>query len=305
LKGLKETTWADIAALSIAIAVFSILPLASGSSYLLMLALLSYLFGVLVAIYDLFYIRTGYINLGYTFMIALCGYAFAIATRSLPHPISIPAFLALSLALCSAMLVPMMKLRGPYYSVATLLYPFSIPPIARLFPEVFGGDAGLYVSAMIGGTYTLYYSTIALGILVLASLIAIANSRLGIHFTMIRDDEVLAESSGVRILRLKVLAHMIATAMVASVMAFYAQVSTVVSVELSDPIPILIYALMASAIYRPGSAIYSFLGGVGLWWLDSYMRSYIYDVRLIVAASLLLSIYLSRGVVLNARVKIR
>ena len=302
---LKETTWADVAALSTVVAVFSALPLISGSSYLLTLALLSYLFGALVAIYDLFYIRTGYINLGYTFMVASCGFAYAIALRSLPYPSSIPAFLALALAMCSAMLVPMVKLRGPFYSVATLLFPYSIPPIARLFPEVFGGDAGLYVSPIIGDTRALYYSAIALGILILLSLIAIANSRLGIYFTMIRDDEILAESSGVGILRVKALAHVLASLMVASVMAFYAQVSTVVSVELSDPIPILIYALMASAIYRPGSSVYSFIGGVALWWLDSYMRAYIYDLRLVVAASLLLSIYLSRGVVLNARVKIR
>jgi len=173
------------------------------------------------------------------------------------------------------MLIPALRLRGPFYSVSTLLFPFALPPIARLFPDVFGGDAGLYVRPVFGDFRFLYYSAVSLGALIMDLLMIIASARMGIYFLMIRDDEILAESSGARILRIKVLSFLISVLMIVSVMFFYIQASGVVSVELSDPIPILIYTLMASAIYRPGSSLYSLIGGIALWWLDGSMRAYI------------------------------
>ncbi|MEM4970512.1 MAG: hypothetical protein QXE01_04585 [Sulfolobales archaeon] len=302
--GLKEYSKTDLLFIIFLLILLSILPLFIRSSYLLTLALTSYLFGVLVAIYDLFYIRSGYINLGYTYMIASCGFAIAISINRLPPTLWPLGAIALALGLCSVILIPAIRLRGPFYSVSTLLYPFTLPPIARLFPDLFGGDVGIYVRPIIGDFIALYYSAIALGISILIMLVLITSTRLGIYLVMIRDDETLAESSGIRIQRIKIISHIIVVLMVTAIMIFYAQASGVVSVELSDPIPLLIYALMASAIYKPGSSIYSFMGGIALWWLDGYMRAYIYDLRLIIASTLLLAVYLIRGVGIGVRAKI-
>ena len=111
---------------------------------------------------------------------------------------------------------------------------------------------------------------------------------------MIRDDEILAESSGVRVDRIKILSHILVTIMITAIMFFYTQVVGAVSVELADPIPILIYALMATAIYKPGSSVYSFIAGIALWWLDGLLRAYLYDLRLIIISILLISIYILR-----------
>jgi len=97
----------------------------------------------------------------------------------------------------------------------------------------------------------------------------------------------------------------VCTLMVTAVMIPYTQVSGVASIELADPMPVLIYALMASALYKPGSALYSFLGGMGIWWLDNFMRAAMYDLRLVVASSLLLTIYAARVVLGVAGTKIR
>jgi len=291
---LKSNPYWDLYILAPPLAVMIITPLIIGSIYLQSLMILSYLFGVIVAIYDFFYIRSGYINLGYTYMVASAAFAVAIAMRIHSMSLSIPASLLISLAMCSAILIPMLRLRGPFYSVATLLYPFALAPIARLFPDVFGGDAGIYVRPIFSDFTSLYYSSIALGVLTFAVVSIIMSSRVGVILTMIRDDEILAESSGVRVDRIKILSHILVTIMITAIMFFYTQVVGAVSVELADPIPILIYALMATAIYKPGSSVYSFIAGIALWWLDGLLRAYLYDLRLIIISILLISIYILR-----------
>ena len=291
---MKSNPYWDLYILAPPLAVMIITPLIIGSIYLQSLMILSYLFGVIVAIYDFFYIRSGYINLGYTYMVASAAFAVAIAMRIHSMSLSIPASLLISLAMCSAILIPMLRLRGPFYSVATLLYPFALAPIARLFPDVFGGDAGIYVRPIFSDFTSLYYSSIALGVLTFAVVSVIMSSRVGVILTMIRDDEILAESSGVRVDRIKILSHILVTIMITAIMFFYTQVVGAVSVELADPIPILIYALMATAIYKPGSSVYSFIAGIALWWLDGLLRAYLYDLRLIIISILLISIYILR-----------
>jgi branched-chain amino acid transport system permease protein len=292
--GLKSNPYWDLYILAPPLAVMIITPLIIGSIYLQSLMILSYLFGVIVAIYDFFYIRSGYINLGYTYMVASAAFAVAIAMRIHSMSLSIPASLLISLAMCSAILIPMLRLRGPFYSVATLLYPFALAPITRLFPDIFGGDAGIYVRPIFSDFTSLYYSSIALGVLAFAVISIIMSSRVGVILTMIRDDEILAESSGIRVDRIKILSHILVTIMITAIMFFYTQVVGAVSVELADPIPILIYALMATAIYKPGSSVYSFIAGIALWWLDGLLRAYLYDLRLIIISILLISIYILR-----------
>lgn len=292
--GLKSNPYWDLYILAPPLAVMIITPLIIGSIYLQSLMILSYLFGVIVAIYDFFYIRSGYINLGYTYMVASAAFAVAIAMRIHSMSLSIPASLLISLAMCSAILIPMLRLRGPFYSVATLLYPFALAPITRLFPDIFGGDAGIYVRSIFSDFTSLYYSSIALGVLAFAVISILMSSRVGVILTMIRDDEILAESSGIRVDRIKILSHILVTIMITAIMFFYTQVVGAVSVELADPIPILIYALMATAIYKPGSSVYSFIAGIALWWLDGLLRAYLYDLRLIIISILLISIYILR-----------
>lgn len=292
--GLRSNPYWDLYILAPPLALMIITPLITGSIYLQSLMVLSYLFGVIVAIYDFFYIRSGYINLGYTYMVASSAFAVAIAMRIYGMPLSLSASILISLAMCAAILIPMLRLRGPFYSVATLLYPFAIAPIARLFPDLFGGDAGIYVRPVLSDFTSLYYSSIASGILVLALISILIKSRVGVILTMIRDDEILAESSGVRVDRIKILSHILVTIMLTTIMFFYTQLVGAVSVELADPIPILIYALMATAIYKPGFSIYSFIAGIALWWLDGLLRAYLYDLRLVIISILLISIYILR-----------
>ncbi|HWQ16363.1 MAG TPA: hypothetical protein VNL13_00830 [Sulfolobales archaeon] len=303
--GLKEISYGELIPLAVILIAMSMLPMIGLSSYMLTILSLLLLFGALVSIYDFFYIRSGYINLGYTYIVASSAFSIAIALERLPTALAILVAFPLSMFFSIAILVPMLKLRGPFYSVATLLYPFTLAPIARLFPEVFGGDVGVYVRPLLSSPTLLYYLSLAVSVGVLSILFTLLGTRLSIKLAMIRDDEILAESSGIGVIRVKILSHIMCTLMVTAVMIPYTQVSGVASVELADPIPVLIYALMASALYKPGSALYSFLGGMGIWWLDNYMRAAMYDLRLVVASSLLLTIYAARVVLGFAGAKIR
>lgn len=302
--GLREVSYRELIPLIMILVLASILPTAGFSSYTLTLVSLFLLFGSLVAVYDFFYIRSGYINLGYTYIIASSAFSIAIALNRFPIAVAIPLAFILSLLFSLAIMIPMLKLKGPFYSVATLLYPFTLAPIARLFPDLFGGDAGVYVRPLFNDLKQLYYFSLAITLIAIITITALLRTRLGVRLVMIRDDEILAESSGIGVARVKIISHMLSTIMVTIIMIPYTQVIGVASVELADPIPIMIYVLMASALYKPGSALYSFLGGVGIWWLDSYMRASIYDLRLVVASGLLLAIYTLR-VMSSARAKIR
>lgn len=272
------------------------------SSYYLTLGALSILFAGLASVYDFFYTRSGYLNLGYTFIMGVTGYTMAIFLRELPPSAAIPLGILFSALPGLLIALPALRLRGPFYSVATMVFPFILLLIARLFPDTFGGDVGLYV-APLAGLRELFYASVATSTATALALAVLGGARFGKMVTAVSDDEILLESLGFRTWALKILLNALAIVLTAPLMLLFIQVQGIMRPEVVDPIPLMIYILLASGIYRPGRVVGAYASGPLIYLADSFLRSSFYDIRLLVVSSLVASIYMARGVGL-ARAKI-
>jgi branched-chain amino acid transport system permease protein len=162
----------------------------------------------------------GYINFGTAAFFALGAY-IAVAINKLvdvPVPLLILAGGIAAGALGLAMGYLTLKLRGVFFSIATLAMAIVFQAVITNWNFV-GGASGAYVlrptEGPWGGSYVeyLFYVMLAMagGAVVLAR--GIERSRVGYGLASIRDDELASEASGVPTLRLKLLATMLSGAL--------------------------------------------------------------------------------------------
>ena len=158
---------------------------------------------------------TGYVNFGTAGFFALGAYTTVMLhklTPLLPLPAMILAGGLVSGVIGLAMGYLTLRLRGAFFSIATLAMAIVAQTLITNWDFV-GGSRGAYIirpthSPILGGDYIQYLFIVML-ILASASVAvarAIEHSRLGYGFSAIRDDELAAEASGVPTLRLKLIA---------------------------------------------------------------------------------------------------
>ena len=155
----------------------------------------------------------GYINFGSAAFFALGAYVSVALNKllDLPVPILILAGGAASGALGLVMGYLTLKLRGVFFSIATLALAIVFQAVITNW-EFVGGSSGAYVirpaNGPWGGPYIeyLFYVMLVLACAAVALARSIERSAIGYGLAAIRDDEVAAEISGVPTLKLKVLA---------------------------------------------------------------------------------------------------
>ncbi len=174
----------------------------------------------------------GLLDLGYVAFFATGAYATALLTApdgsgSIVH-LGLPFFVAVPIVICVAMLVgiaigaPVLRLRGDYLAIVTL----GLGEIARVIvlsdwaSPILGGAPGLLkipAPQITLGARTLnfrdpelfYY--LVLGFVIVAALMSwrLSSSRVGRAWMAMREDEQVAEATGVSTVKFKLLAFMI------------------------------------------------------------------------------------------------
>jgi branched-chain amino acid transport system permease protein len=175
--------------------------------------------------YDIMGGFMGYFDLGITVFYAAGAYSFAILFFLMRWN-SVEAFVA-STALTSilglAVSFPMFRLKGFYFAVATLaLVPLGnyIVTNPALF-SVTGGVGG--VNGTVPVTYqTAYYALLGNAVFVVALLLTISKSRFGLALTSIREDEQIAESSGINTRLVKKMAMILSASLCGSTGCLFA-----------------------------------------------------------------------------------
>ncbi len=109
-----------------------------------------------------------------------------------------------------------LRLRRTYLALFTIAFAeiFRLAVNAEL--DLTGGPMGLYFDGLIATTSYVPYYYLMLGLLLasLAFMYALANSRFGLFFRSIREDEEAAAAMGVNVVRYKIMAFVV-TAMIA------------------------------------------------------------------------------------------
>lgn len=166
---------------------------------------------------------TGYVSFGNVVFFGLGAYVTALLWQ---HAHQLNLLLAIAVAMIVAALfalilgVPILRLRGHYFGIATLGIALATQEIITHF-DWFGGGSGFPVR-QIGAFSTYYYAMWAVCAASLLATLAIARSKLGYALVAIRENEEAAAVLGVDPTRYKVAAWMISAAMASAAGAVFA-----------------------------------------------------------------------------------
>ena len=162
---------------------------------------------------------SGQVSLGHGALLAIGGYAAALARIYYEAPIWLTFVVAvLAAAIGGALLgLAAARLSGPYLAGTTLALAIGLPSIANQF-SIFGGEQGLYFDIglppeSLGEDFTQYkwyfWISWTVALITLYWLRNVLNSRYGRGWRAVRSNDVAAELAGLHVGRNKVLAFTI------------------------------------------------------------------------------------------------
>jgi len=177
---------------------------------------------------------------------------------------------------------PCFKLRGPFFTLATIAFGEVVAILATYFRELTGGAVGLLIPFKPGiwnlmFREKIYYYYIMLVVLMLVIFITykIATSKMGYYLLSLREDDEAAGAIGINTARYKLYAVMVSAFFAGVAGVFYAQYilfiepKTVFSAELSTQ-----FALM-SIIGGLGTVVGPILGAFILTPLGEFLRAWL------------------------------
>ncbi|MFA5536470.1 MAG: branched-chain amino acid ABC transporter permease [Bacillota bacterium] len=186
-----------------------LLPLFSQSPYTLKVFTLASIFAILAASWDLLSGFVGQLNLGHALFFGVAAYTSALLNLhyGLSPWMTIP--LGALMAVVTGMLVgiPALRLRGQYLSLATLAFPLILTGIIYVFPDFTGGELGVSgLSRLSNSRLADYYITVGLALGLGFLMWKITDSKIGLIFHAIREDEIAVRAAGINTTKYKLLA---------------------------------------------------------------------------------------------------
>jgi len=201
---------------------FAVLPLAAPVEAIGFISSLTVLqvtgalfFAVYVMTWDVVSGYTGEISFGHALFIGVGAYTSGMLNVHIGLPLvaSIPAgVIAASLA---GLLIgfPSLRVKGPYFSLITLVTPIILLRVFVYFSDVTGGETGLFGIGTISlDPVTNYYVAFALFVFALAVFLTITRSDAGQILTAIREDEDAVVSVGLNPAKYKLFAFVLSGA---------------------------------------------------------------------------------------------
>jgi branched-chain amino acid transport system permease protein len=214
---------------------------------------------------------SGQISLGNGAFMAIGGYATAIL--SVDHGVrdlwTIPIAGIVAGAAGLLVGVPAIRLTGPYLALVTFGIAISFPQLLKKYEHFTGGTTGkiLNLPKPPFGLHTttndwLFYLTWGIALVSLACAWTLLRTRPGRMWQAIRDSEIAAASSGVRIATYKTLAFGVSAFFAGVAGSLYAIASTYVSPD-TYPISLSIFLVVGLAVGGVGS-LAGLIGGAAL-----------------------------------------
>ncbi len=236
---------------------------------------LSFLFIILVVSWDVMVGYTGQVNLGHTVFVGVGAYTAALLQAperlqfvSIPFGGIIAALIGLAIGVIT------LRLKGYYFALVTAILPLVFMQTVFVWRNVFGGEEGFSIglenslsSSIIGK----YYIALIVMVVCVVSMLLIVNSRIGLKFKAIREDEELAESIGIDTTKYKVIAFVISSFFAGVGGATIVLYRITVSPDLYD-IPLMLLIILSAVIGWLGTIYGPVFGALIIylaknWWL--------------------------------------
>lgn len=194
-----------------------------GSEYAVSFTIQLLVFTILGYSWNLIGGYAGYTHFGQVCFFGLGGYTGALLIQKIGMawyfavPLAALAGIALAVPLGAAML----RLKGPYFAIGMFGLTRVLESFVLGFDSVTQGGTGLYLVPL-GDLKPVYFTLVAVALVVMLGTWRLDNSRLGLKLLAIREDEAAADALGVRTTRLKIGTFIVSAIAPAAVGALYA-----------------------------------------------------------------------------------
>lgn len=214
--------------------VLLLLPVVYPNDFALTILTFANILAVVAASWDFFTGFTGRFNFGQALFFGVGAYAAGFMNLNLRYGplLTIPLAGAVAVVIGVAFGYPTLRLKGPYFALATLIFPLIAGDLTYSLSSVFGGEHGLYGLTSISDSYVVqYYGSLLMMFASVLIFVYLAGSRLGLAFESIRDDEKAASATGMNVTRYKLIAYMISAFFTGMAGAYQAQLFKFVGPE--------------------------------------------------------------------------
>jgi branched-chain amino acid transport system permease protein len=241
-----------------------LLPVITQDSYVLRIIILSSIFAILAASWDLLSGFTGQMNFGHALFFGVGAYAAALLNlrAGLPPWGSIPLGAMAAVLAGLTIGIPCLRLRGTYLALTTLAFPIILMGIVFAIPDITGGELGLSgLSRLTGSRLYDYYVTVVLMLGLCAGMWKITQSNTGIIFHALREDELAVRTAGINTTRYKLLAFCLSgffAGISGGLYAHFMRIAGPSTLEVSMSFTVVIWCIFGGVvtIYGPVGAVF-------------------------------------------------
>jgi branched-chain amino acid transport system permease protein len=258
-----------------------------------------FMFGGLASAWNIIGGFTGYASFGNVVFFGLGGYTVAVLMVHARWDfwIALPVAVVVGGGYAALVGLPVLRLRGHYFAIATLGVAEGTREVVLNLPELTGGGAGISlpvlgaraVSASPGNTGFYYLFLAAMGVAV-AVAFAVSRSRFGYALAAIHDDEQGAAATGINTTRAKLAAFAISGALTSLMGALFAFQQVAIYPERLFSVEITVLMVAMAVIGGLGTVVGPVIGAVGLQLLAEYLRQRYLGLHLIVFGSLVVAV---------------
>jgi branched-chain amino acid transport system permease protein len=224
---------------------------------------------------------TGYASFGQVAFFGIGAYTTAV----LMNNYHVTFWLAMPAAIVSGVLfavligVPLLRLRGHYFAIATLGFAEGAREVVNNLTPITGGGVGITIPTFGDQAPTAYFGKpgfyvafLVLAFVSIAVCAMLARSRFGYAMVAVHEDEAAAAAVGINTTAVKVVAFAVSAAIVACAGAFYAFQQIAFYPENVFDSSITVLMVIMVVIGGSGSILGPLAGAVGLELLAQYLR---------------------------------
>jgi branched-chain amino acid transport system permease protein len=238
----------------------------------------------------------GYPSFGNVVFFGLGGYTTAVlmAKSGADFWVTVPAAAAVGLAFAVLMGIPILRLRGHYFAIATLGVAEGIREVVINIPGLTGGNAGITIPAVgekatasYPGNTGFYFYFLVLAVISMLVVWGVAHSRFGYALRAISQDEDAAAAAGINTTRAKVAAFAISGMLTSLAGAIYAFQQVSIYPERLFSVDITVLMVVMAVIGGAGTVAGPMIGAVGLQYLSEWLRDHLTDYHTFVFGGLI------------------
>ncbi len=268
-----------------------LIPVFTDDPYLLRILILTSVFAIFAASWDLLSGFTGQVNFGHALFFGVAAYTSGLINvhYKIPHILSIPLGAIAGVLAGLVVGIPCLRLRGTYLALTTLAFPIILMGLVFAIPEVTGGELGISgLDRLSNSRIHDYYITTILMLVLTTIMWKITDSKTGIILHAIREDELAVRAAGINTTRYKLLAFCLSGFFAGISGGLYAHIMRTVgpsTLEISMSFQVIIWSVVGGivSIYGPVAGVFI------LFPLAEFLRV-LPEIRLLIFAFLVLVI---------------